>query len=533
MRALVGGHARLVATAFARQRADVRDRAPADPDAREVGGAERGRLRRLGEHDGNAEDVGLELHQPRVRGGAAVDAQLGEGPSACSLHRAHRVMGLVGDRLERRARDVRAGAAAGETDDRPARLRIPVGRAQAGEGGNEVDAIVAIERRREGLGVGGRVDDPQAVAQPLHRRARDEDRSLQGVRRGGADLPRHRREQSRCGLGRGKAGVQEREGAGAVGVLAETRIDAGLAEEGGLLIAGDPRERHRMTVQRVGQRPREHPRAGPDLGQCALGDVEQVEQLGVPATSADVVQKRARGVRGVGEVLAGELEREPRVDRAEHRAAVAGAFAQARDVLQQPGDLRGREVGVEHEAGSRAHERLVPLGAQPLAQRRGAAVLPDDRAMQRLAGRQGPTRRPSRAGWRAPLPQARPGRCRRRRRAPRPPPLGSPTTVRRDRARPSRAEGSAARTRDRRARSARSARRRRSRSCPSSPGRWRGSSWRCAGRRDAASVSIGDHGIFDRPASHASCVCLRSALAQRSPTGLVSDFGIHEPTRAM
>ncbi len=84
-------------------------------------------------------------------------------------------------------------------------------------------------------------------------------------------------------------------------------------------------------------------------------------------------------------MLAGELEREPRVDRAEHGAAVAGALAQAGDVLQQPGDLRGREIGVEHEPGARADERFVPVGAQPLAQRRRAAVLPDERAMQGLA----------------------------------------------------------------------------------------------------------------------------------------------------
>ena len=81
---------------------------------------------------------------------------------------------------------------------------------------------------------------------------------------------------------------------------------------------------------------------------------------------------------------------QPRVDRPEHRRAVVRPLAQAGDVLQQPGDLRGREVGVEDQAGALPDQRLVPGGAQLLAARGGAAVLPDDRVVQRLAGRRVP-----------------------------------------------------------------------------------------------------------------------------------------------
>ena len=86
-------------------------------------------------------------------------------------------------------------------------------------------------------------------------------------------------------------------------------------------------------------------------------------------------------------MLAGELEREPRVDRPEHGAAVARALGKAGDVVEQPPDLGGGEVRVEHESGARADERFVTVGAQLLAQRRGAAVLPDESAVQGLAGR--------------------------------------------------------------------------------------------------------------------------------------------------
>ena len=86
-------------------------------------------------------------------------------------------------------------------------------------------------------------------------------------------------------------------------------------------------------------------------------------------------------------MLAGELEGEPGVDRAEDRPAALRALAQTRHVLEQPLDLGGGEVGVEHQPGPLAHEILDARRAQLLAARGGAAVLPDDGVVQRLAAR--------------------------------------------------------------------------------------------------------------------------------------------------
>ena len=71
-----------------------------------------------------------------------------------------------------------------------------------------------------------------------------------------------------------------------------------------------------------------------------------------------------------------------RVDRAERQVGAGGHAA----LGQQPGHLRGREVRVEHEAGALAHEGQVAGGGQLVAAVGGAAVLPDDGAVQRLAG---------------------------------------------------------------------------------------------------------------------------------------------------
>ena len=85
-------------------------------------------------------------------------------------------------------------------------------------------------------------------------------------------------------------------------------------------------------------------------------------------------------------MLAGELERQPRINRAEHRRPSRDALREAVNVGQQPFDLRRREVRVEHEAGALAYQRLDPFAAQLVAALGRAAVLPDERAVERLAG---------------------------------------------------------------------------------------------------------------------------------------------------
>ena len=102
----------------------------------------------------------------------------------------------------------------------------------------------------------------------------------------------------------------------------------------------------------------------------------------------DVVEQGARGVGRVGGVqgAAGELPQEPAVDGAERQLARPGAPAGIGHVVQQPGKLGAGQVGVEHEAGLARDQLAVAGGAQAVAQAGGAAVLPDDGAVDGLAG---------------------------------------------------------------------------------------------------------------------------------------------------
>ena len=70
---------------------------------------------------------------------------------------------------------------AGQAEQRAADAGIPVGRAEADEGRHQIDALRGIGFVGERAGVGGLRDDAEAVAQPLHRGAGDEDRALQRV----------------------------------------------------------------------------------------------------------------------------------------------------------------------------------------------------------------------------------------------------------------------------------------------------------------------------------------------------------------
>ncbi len=191
-----------------------------------------------------------------------------------------------------------------------------------------------------------------------------------------------------------RAGVQQHEAAGAVGVLGHAGTVAPLAEERRLLIAGDAGDRN-ARAQEVGRRLAEHAARRAHVRQQRARDPEQLEQLLVPAPVPDVVEQRARRVGRIGDVqpAARELPRDPGVDRAECELAALGARARARDRVEQPGELGGGEVGVDHEPGLRAHRFGGAVGPQPVARIGGAPVLPDDRVGERRAGRALPEHR--------------------------------------------------------------------------------------------------------------------------------------------
>ncbi|MNI42392.1 hypothetical protein D3C73_966870 [compost metagenome] len=266
-------------------------------------------------------------------------------------------------------------------------------RAQAGEGRHHEHVVGIRHAGGQGFHLFRTLDDAQPIAQPLHRRARHEHAAFQHV--GGLpalnarlrQAPAHGRQQVVLGLHRLVAHVHQHEAAGAVGVLRHAGGEAGLAEGGGLLVAGHACDGNRPT-QPFRQGLAHDRAAGRDAGQHAARNIQQRQDLVVPILRVQIEQHRARRVAAIGAVhrAAGQLPDQPGIHRAESQLAALGHLARAGHVVQQPRELGAREIGVQHQARARLQEVGVPVVAQLVAHWRGAAVLPDDGAGKRAAG---------------------------------------------------------------------------------------------------------------------------------------------------
>ena len=154
---------------------------------------------------------------------------------------------------------------------------------------------------------------------------------------------------------------------------------ARLAEERRLLVARDPRDWHLAAKVRWSCRssPAEGSAPGSASGSTPSSSHSSWSQLQL----ADVEEQRSRSVRDVGGVTAGQLVDEPRVDRAEN--GVAGSASTFR---------RSHSILVPEKYGSRtspvrSRTRSSCPASRSSSQRAcRAAVLPDERAVNRLAG---------------------------------------------------------------------------------------------------------------------------------------------------
>ena len=111
----------------------------------------------------------MNLHEQIVGRRAAIDAELGELEARIRFHGAQHLCALERDRLQRGTCEMRAGRAAGEPEDRAARVGVPVRRTQAGERGYEIHAAVVGHARGQCFDFRCGADDLEPVAQPLHR----------------------------------------------------------------------------------------------------------------------------------------------------------------------------------------------------------------------------------------------------------------------------------------------------------------------------------------------------------------------------
>ena len=98
--------------------------------------------------DGNPQDIGLELHEQFVVDHATIHFQRREGETRVGVYRLQHVAGLKSRGFESGTGEVALVDVAGQADDHPACVTLPVRREQAGEGRDEKDATTVVHGSR-------------------------------------------------------------------------------------------------------------------------------------------------------------------------------------------------------------------------------------------------------------------------------------------------------------------------------------------------------------------------------------------------
>ena len=225
-----------------------------------------------------------------------------------------------------------------------------------------------------------------SVPDPLDDGTAHEDRALQRILHLAVQADGNGGDKAVLALVDLLTGVHQQEAAGAIGILGVAGGKAALTKQGGLLVTGYAGHRNIHTLD-VGVAV---DLAGiPHLGQDAAGDVQCLKQLFVPVQRADVVEHRAAGVGAVGhmDLASRQLPDQPGVHGTEQQLPCFSLFPCPGNVIQNPLDLGGGEVGVRHQAGVLPDVFVHTGGLEQLVHDGGrAAALPDDGVVHRAAG---------------------------------------------------------------------------------------------------------------------------------------------------
>ena len=82
----------------------------------------------------------------------------------------------------------------------------------------------------------------------------------------------------------------------------------------------------------------------------------------------------------------GQIPDQPRVNRSEGEPAPLRVLPRPLNMIQSPAQLGGGEIRIQQETGAGPHLRFHAAPPQFIAERGRAAILPDDRVVDRSAG---------------------------------------------------------------------------------------------------------------------------------------------------
>ena len=160
-----------------------------------------------------------------------------------------------------------------------------------------------------------------------------------------------------------------------------------LAEQRGLLVSGDAGDGDAFESLYAGDGRVDLTR-GAHVRHHREWNLEQVEKLAVPRAGMNIEEHGAGGIADVGgmEFALRQFPDQPGIHGTEGEFAGLGEGAGAGDVIEDPGDFRRGEIGVDQQSGALLDQRLAAIAAKALAEIGGAAILPDDRVVDGLTG---------------------------------------------------------------------------------------------------------------------------------------------------
>ena len=261
-----------------------------------------------------------------------------------------------------------------QTGDHGVRLRCPPRRADPGQRREQAHAAAVLHLGRHARKRRRILRQPQVPAQPFQKRSGGEHATVDRPLDLPVRPPGHGGEEPALRVRPLIARVREDEHAGSVGRLDEPRLHAARSRERGLLIDEARSQRQLARPGWVGQGPEIACRVH-DLGQRGARDAEDAEQRGIPLRGTEL---RPRGRRGVRRESGSQAVAEKGVDRSEPSGARLDRRRDVRVVLQKPGELAGREVGIEGHPAQLGDLISPSLGFQAVQNLLRALVLPRD-----------------------------------------------------------------------------------------------------------------------------------------------------------
>ena len=184
-------------------------------------------------------------------------------------------------------------------------------------------------------------------------------------------------------------GIEDHETAGPISTFDSARFKTALTKGGCLLVTGHAKDRD-FAAKQIGVNHAKISGTIAHIRQHIARHAEDVTQIIIPVIFADVKQVGPCGIRGIGcvRLAAGQAPQKETIDRPKRQIALIGPRTRARHMIQNPRHLGRGKIRINQKTRTRIDilfQRRIGF-FQIMTQRGCAAVLPDNRVIDRLTG---------------------------------------------------------------------------------------------------------------------------------------------------